>query len=71
MNMSDVNNNNQIKGKIRNIHTHDVLSEIELDTAAVIISSIITTSSLKSLGLVVGQEAVAFVKTTQFALVKP
>ncbi|MDD5271741.1 MAG: TOBE domain-containing protein [Methylovulum sp.] len=71
MNMSDVNNNNQIKGKIKNIRTHDVLSEIELDTAAGIISSIITTSSLKSLGLAVGQEAVAFVKTTQFALVKP
>lgn len=59
---------NQIKGKIRNIHTDDVLSEVELDTAAGIITSVITTSSLRSLGLMVGQEAVAVVKTTQFTL---
>ncbi|ASF45756.1 TOBE domain-containing protein [Methylovulum psychrotolerans] len=71
MNTSEVNGHNQIKGKIRTIHTRDVLSEIELDTAAGIITSIITTSSLKTLGLAVGQEAVALVKTTQFALAKP
>ncbi|MFZ2450205.1 MAG: transporter [Methylobacter sp.] len=68
MNTSETNSNNQIRGKIRNIHTRDVLSEVELDTAAGIITSVITTSSLKSLGLMVGQEAVAVVKTTQFAL---
>ncbi|MDD2724289.1 MAG: TOBE domain-containing protein [Methylovulum sp.] len=67
---SEVTGNNQIKGRIRNIHNRDVLSEVELDTAAGIITSVITTSSLKSLGLVVGQEAVAVVKTTQFALAK-
>ena len=70
MNTSESNSNNQIKGKIRSIHTRDVVSEVELDTAAGIITSIITNSSIKSLGLVVGQEAVAVVKTTQFALAK-
>ena len=68
MNTSTLASSNQIKGKIRTIHTYDVLSEVELDTAAGIITSIITTSSLKSMGLVVGKEAVAIVKTTQFAL---
>jgi molybdopterin-binding protein len=70
MNTSVINSNNQIKGKILTIHTRDAISEIELDTSAGIISSVITTSSLKSLGLAVGQEAVAVVKTTQFALAK-
>lgn len=70
MNTPDVNNSNRIKGKIRHIHTRDVVSEVELDTPAGIITSVITTSSLKTLGLAVGQEAVAVVKTTQFALSK-
>jgi len=66
----DINSKNQIKGKILHIHTHDVISEIELDTPAGIITSVITTSSLKSLGLAIGQEAIAVVKTTQFSLAK-
>jgi len=70
MNIPEINTNNHIKGKIRHIHTRDVISEVELDTSAGIIISVITTSSLKSLGLAVGQEAVAVVKTTQFALAK-
>lgn len=65
-----MNSHNQIKGRIRNIYTRDVISEVELDTSAGIITSIITTSSLKSLGLVIGQEALAVVKTTQLTLTK-
>ncbi len=68
MNIPESNSNNHIKGRIQHIHTHDVISEVVLDTAAGIITSVITTSALKSLGLVVGQEAIAVVKTTQFAL---
>ncbi|MCF7988507.1 MAG: TOBE domain-containing protein [Methylovulum sp.] len=65
-----MNSHNQIKGRIRNIYTRDVISEVELDTSAGVITSIITTSSLKSLGLVIGQEALAVVKTTQLSLAK-
>ena len=65
-----MNSHNQIKGRIRNIYTRDVISEVELDTSAGVITSIITTSSLKSLGLVIGLEALAVVKTTQLSLAK-
>lgn len=70
MNTVDINGKNQIKGKILNIHANDVVSEIELDTPAGIITSVIATSSLKSLGLAIGKEAIAVVKTTQFSLAK-
>lgn len=70
MGTAESNTNNQIKGKIRHIRGNDVISEVELDTSAGIIKSVITTSSLRSLGLAVGQEAVAVVKTTRFALAK-
>jgi len=63
-----MNGKNQIKGRILNINSSDVLSEVQLDTSAGIITSVITTSSVKSMGLTVGQEAVAVVKTTQFSL---
>jgi molybdopterin-binding protein len=69
MNIPELSAKNQIKGRIRQIHSNDVISEVELDTPAGVVTSVIPTSSLRSLGLTVGQEAVAVVKTTQFALV--
>ncbi len=71
MSISAINARNQIKGVIKNIQLGDVVSEVELDTPAGVVTSVITTTSLRYLGLQVGYEAVAVVKATEVALAKP
>ena len=71
MSISAINARNQIKGTIKYIQLGDVVSEVELDTPAGIVTSVITTSSLKHLDLQVGHEAIAVVKATDVALAKP
>jgi molybdopterin-binding protein len=71
MSTSDIGARNQIRGTIRHIQAGDVVSEVELDTPAGIVTSVIFTSWLKQLGLDVGSEAVALVKATEVALGKP
>ena len=71
MSISAINARNQIKGIIKNIQLGDVVSEVELETAAGIVTSVITTSSLKFLNLQIGNEAIAVVKATEVALAKP
>jgi molybdopterin-binding protein len=69
--ISAINARNQIKGVIKHIHLGDIVSEVELDTPVGVVTSVITTSSLRSLGLQVGDGAVAVVKATEVALAKP
>jgi molybdopterin-binding protein len=71
MSISAINARNQIQGNVKNIRFGDVVSEIELDTPAGIITSVITTSSLKSLGFQIGSVAIAVVKATEVALARP
>lgn len=71
MSISAINAKNQIHGKVRQIHAGEIVSEIELETPAGLITSVITSSSLKELGLREGQEAVAVVKATEVALARP
>lgn len=71
MSISAINAKNQIRGTIKHIHAGDVVSEVELETPAGTVTSVITSSSLKELGLRTGQEAVAVVKATEVALAKP
>lgn len=63
---SDVRN--QFKGTIREIILGDVLSEIDVQTAAGIVTSVITTRSVKDLA--VGSEVIAFVKSTEVSIAK-
>jgi molybdopterin-binding protein len=71
MSISAINARNQIKGIIQHIQLGDIVSEIELDTPAGVVTSVITTSSLRSLGFQVGNEAIAVVKATEVALARP
>jgi len=61
---------NQIPGIIRSIKTGDILSEVILLTNVGPIASIITTSSLESLGLKPGDEVSAQIKATNISLGK-
>ena len=70
MSISAINARNKIKGIIRNIQLGDVVSEVELETAAGMVTSVITTRSLRLMDLQIGAEAIAVVKATEVVLVK-
>jgi molybdopterin-binding protein len=62
---------NQLKGKIVEIISGPVVSEVEVETSAGIITSVITTRSVQHLGLKVGEEVLAVVKATEVGIEKP
>jgi molybdopterin-binding protein len=59
---------NQFKGKIKEIITGPVVSEVDVETSAGIVTSVITTRSVHQLGLEVGKEVIALVKATEVSL---
>jgi molybdopterin-binding protein len=59
MTIKAINVRNQFKGSIKEIVLGDVLSEIDVQTASGIVTSVITTRSVKELELVVGSEVIA------------
>jgi molybdopterin-binding protein len=70
MSLSGINTENHIEGIVRHIQLGDVISEVELDTPAGVVTSVLATRSLRRLGLQVGQTALAVVKATEVALAK-
>jgi molybdopterin-binding protein len=70
MTIKAINVRNQFKGHIKEIVLGDVLSEIDVQTASGIVTSVITTRSVKELELVVGSEVIAFVKSTEVSIAK-
>lgn len=68
MAISAVNVRNQFHGKIREIVRGSVVSEVDIDTPAGIITSVITTRSVDDLGLEVGKEVVALIKATEVSV---
>ncbi|CDQ09121.1 Molybdenum-pterin-binding protein 2 [Acidithiobacillus ferrivorans] len=62
---------NHLKGKIVNIIRGQVVSEIEIETAAGTVASMITTHSLDHLEFKVGDSALAVVKATEVGVEKP
>ncbi len=70
MTITALNVRNQFKGTIEAIILGDVLSEIDVQTAAGIVTSVITTRSVKELELGVGSEVIAFVKSTEVSIAK-
>jgi molybdopterin-binding protein len=65
-----VNVRNQLRGKIKAIIWGDVVSEVEIETSAGIVTSVVTTRSIKELALVIGSEVLALVKATDVAIAK-
>jgi len=70
MSIEKLNARNQFRGKISNIILGDVLSEVDVETPGGIVTSVITTRSVKDLELKIGSEVVALVKATEVSLAK-
>lgn len=70
MSITAINARNQFKGTIKEIIRGPVLSEVDVTTAAGIITSVITTRSIDALDLKVGTEVLTVFKSTEVMLAK-
>ena len=70
MTIQAINVRNQFRGQLKEIIRGDVLSEIDVETPAGIVTSVITTRSVDSVGLKIGSEVVALVKATEVSIAK-
>ena len=61
---------NQFKGTVIEIIRGPVLSEVDVETAAGIVTSVITTRSIDSLNIKVGDELLTIFKATEVMLAK-
>ena len=69
MTISAINVRNQFRGKVKEIIEGPVVSEVDVETASgLIVTSVITTRSVKELDLKVGREVVALVKSTEVSI---
>jgi molybdopterin-binding protein len=68
MSIEAVNVRNQFRGRIREIIFGPVVSEVDVETPYGIVTSVITTRSVKDLNLAIGTEVVALVKSTEVAI---
>jgi len=64
-----INVRNQFRGTIKEIIEGPVVSEVDVVTrSGDVVTSVITTRSVKDLGLEVGREVVALVKSTEVSI---
>ena len=70
MSIQAINVRNQFRGKVREIIRGQVVSEIDVETPHGIVTSVITTRSVRELELRVGSEVIAFVKSTEVSIAK-
>ncbi|WP_454721404.1 MULTISPECIES: TOBE domain-containing protein [Cupriavidus] len=70
MSIQAINVRNQFRGKVAAIIEGPVVSEVDVETPAGIVTSVITTRSVKDLGLTIGSDVVALVKATEVSLAK-
>ncbi|GAB4062728.1 TOBE domain-containing protein [Uliginosibacterium sediminicola] len=68
MSIQAINVRNQFRGVVKEIIRGDVVSEIDVQTASGIVTSVITTRSVDDLGLKIGSEVVALVKSTEVSI---
>lgn len=70
MSIRAINTRNQFRGSVVGIHRGEVVSEVEIETEAGIIGAIVTSSSIDSLDLRVGDTALALFKATEVLVAK-
>lgn len=70
MTIANINTRNQFRGRIIAIHRGPVVSEAEIETAAGVISAVVTTSSVDRVPLKVGDDALALFKATEVLIAK-
>jgi molybdopterin-binding protein len=69
MTIAAINVRNQFRGKIKEIIEGPVVSEVDVETpSGLIVTSVITTRSVKELGLTPGTAVVALVKSTEVSI---
>jgi len=69
MSIIAVNVRNQFRGRIKEIIEGPVVSEVDVETPqGLLVTSVITTRSIKELNLEVGREVVALVKATEVSI---
>jgi molybdopterin-binding protein len=69
MSITAINVRNQFRGKVKEIIEGPVVSEVDVETpAGLIVTSVITTRSVRELKLEVGREVVALVKATEVSI---
>lgn len=69
MGISAINVRNQFRGVVKEIIEGPVVSEIDVQTpAGLVVTSVITTRSVHELGLVIGKEVIALVKSTEVSI---
>lgn len=69
MSITAINVRNQFRGKVKEVIEGPVVSEIDVETpAGLIVTSVITTRSVKELGLVPGKEVIALIKATEVSI---
>lgn len=70
MSITGINTRNQFKGTVVAIRRSEVVSEIEIETPAGIVSAIVTTHSIDRLNIRLGDEAIAMFKATEVLVAK-
>ncbi|WP_334106694.1 TOBE domain-containing protein [Methylobacillus sp.] len=70
MSIHAINVRNQFRGRIKEIVLGPVVSEVDVETPVGIVTSVITTRSVKELNLQVGSEVLALIKATEVSLAK-
>jgi molybdopterin-binding protein len=70
MTIQAINVRNQFRGKVKTIIDGSVVSEVDIETPAGIVTSVITTRSVRDLGLEIGTEVMALVKATEVSIAK-
>lgn len=68
MTIQAINVRNQFSGRIKEVIRGDVVSEVDVETAAGIVTSVITTRSVDELRLEPDRFVVALVKSTDIAI---
>lgn len=70
MAISEINVRNQFRGIIKEFIHGPVVSEVDIETANGIVTSVITTRSIADLELQMGSEVIALIKATDVSLAK-
>lgn len=70
MSIQSINARNQFRGTVRNIIFGSVVSEVEVETPFGIVTSVITTRSIKDMDLQIGAEVLALVKSTEVSIAR-
>jgi molybdopterin-binding protein len=65
-----INTRNQFRGRIKEIVPGPVLSEVDVETPAGIVTSVITSRSIADLKLKIGSDVLALVKSTEVSIAK-